>query len=431
MAELTAVAARNAKPRESAYRLAAGKGLVLQVMPSGAKYWRFRYRFASKEKMIGLGVFPHVSLAEAREARDAARRLLASGVDPSTQRRVDRLRREVAVGNTFEACARTWYREHAPGEDMAGKALEGRWVEKYASKVIGRLENHVFPWIGALPITEVTSGQLLQVLQRIVDKGAVESAHRVLNYMNEIFRWALRAGKAKHNVAADVAGALPSAVSRSFPTLKDPQAIGELLRAIDGYRGTYVTRYALKLAPLVFTRPSEMRLAEWTEFDLDRAEWMVPPARLKMRQALKATAEAHVVPLSRQAVALLRELRPLSGAGRYLFPGARSALRPMSDNTLNAALHRLGFKDQLVVHGLRHMASTALNEAGWDEDAIERQLAHKDKNRVRGIYNKAEYLAERRKMMQAWADYLDRLRDAKPANLSPSVKHRRRVAGTS
>lgn len=417
MAELTTVAARNAKPREKAYRLAAGKGLYLQVMPNGAKYWRLKYRFPKTPKMISLGVFPEVSLAAARAARDEARRLLASGVDPSTQRRVDRLRREIAVGDTFEACARAWFAEHAPGVDAAGNELEDRWVPSYARGVLGRLENHVLPWIGALPISEVTSGQLLQVLQRIVAKGAVESAHRVLNYMNDIFRWAVRAGKTKHNVAADVVGALPAAVPQNFPTLREPDAIGGLLRAIDGYRGTYVTRYALKLAPLVFTRPSEMRLAEWPEFDLDRAEWVLPPSRMKMRKALKATAEPHVVPLSLQAVAILRELQPLTGAGRYLFPGARSAKQAMSDGTLNAALHRLGYKDELVVHGLRHMASTALNEAGWNADAIERQLAHKDKNRVRGIYNKAAYLDERRRMMQAWADYLDGLRSAKPAAL--------------
>lgn len=416
MAELTTVAARNAKPREKAYRLAAGKGLYLQVMPNGAKYWRLKYRFPKTPKMISLGVFPEVSLAAARAARDDARRLLASGVDPSTQRRVDRLRREIAVGDTFEACARAWFAEHAPGVDAAGNELDGRWVYTYASGVLGRLVNHVFPWIGSLPISEVNSGQLLQVLQRIVAKGAVESAHRVLNYMNEIFRWAIRAGKTKHNVAADVVGALPPAVPKSFPTLTDPDAIGGLLRAIDGYTGTYVTRYALKLAPLVFTRPSEMRLAEWSEFDLDRAEWRVPASRLKMRNALKAVAESHLVPLSRQAVAILRDLQPLSGAGRYLFPGARSAKQAMSNGTLNAALHRLGYKDELVVHGLRHMASTALNEAGWSPDAIERQLGHKDRNRIRGIYNQAQYLDERRRMMQAWADYLDGLRSAKPAS---------------
>ncbi|GLQ93434.1 tyrosine-type recombinase/integrase [Dyella acidisoli] len=400
MTELTALAARNAKPRDAMYRLAAGKGLYLQVMPNGAKYWRLKYRHLKKQpKMISLGVFPEVSLADARVERDRLRQLIASGIDPSTQRRVDRLARELASENSLEAVARAWF---------AQKSSD--WVPSYSRGVLSRLENNVFPWLGKIPISEVTPPQILTVMQRIHERGATETAHRTRNYLSEIFRFAIRQGLAERDPAADVIGAIPQAETAHFPTLTDPAQIGELLRAIDGYRGTYITRYALKLAPLVFTRPGEMRYAEWSEIDFSRAVWTVPGTRLKMRKAKKAKAEPHVVPLSRQAVQLLRELHALSGAGRFLFPGERSALRPMSENTVNGALHALGYKGLIVTHGFRHMASTALNEAGWAEDAIERQLAHKDKNRIRGIYNKAQYMAERRRMMQAWADYLDKLR---------------------
>lgn len=421
MGELTAVAARNARPREKMYRLAAGKGLYLQVMPTGARYWRLKYRFAGAPRMMGLGVYPEVSLAEAREARDAARKQLASGVDPSMQRRVDKMQRELAIENSIEAIGNAWFAEKEP-----------TWVADYARGIRSRLALNVYPWLGKLPIVDVTSGMLLACLQRIVDRGAVETAHRTLNYLVEIYRWAIPRNLVERNVAADLIGTLPAASGRNFPTLTDPERIGELLRAIDAYHGSYITRYALQVAPLVFTRPSELRKALWTEMDLDAALWTVPGERLKMRKGLKATAEPHLVPLSRQAVALLRQLRPLTGHGTYVFHGERSIKRPMSDGTINAAFARMGFKGEIVHHGLRHMASTALNELGWDEDEIERQLSHKlshkqkenavekqlgraDKNRIRGIYNKAKYLATRRKMMQAWADYLDGLREPKPA----------------
>lgn len=419
MGELTAVAARNARPREAVYRLPAGKGLYLQVMPTGAKYWRLKYRFAGAQRMIGLGVYPDVSLAAARDARDEARKLLASGVDPSTKRRVDKLAVSTSVANSFKAVATAWYEERKP-----------TWATSYARGIRQRLELNMYPWVGALPIEQVTSGMLMGCLQRCVDRGAVETAHRMLNYLVEIYRWAIRYNKATHNVAADLDGALAPAAGKHYPTITDPARIGELLRAIDGYYGSTVTRLALKLAPLVFTRPGELRRARWSEFDLDAGVWVVPAERLKMRTEKKATAEPHLVPLSLQAVAILRELQPLtwSTGDSYVFPGARSARRPMSENTVNGALARLGFKGEIVHHGLRHMASTALNELGWESEEIERQLSHKQKgdvidkqlgkmdaNRIRGIYNQAEYLAARRKMMQAWADYLDGLRSPAPA----------------
>jgi integrase len=404
MGELTAVAARNARPREKMYRLAAGKGLYLQVMPTGARYWRLKYRFSGAARMMGLGVYPDVSLADARAARDAARKQLAMGVDPSMQRRVDRMQRDRAIENSIEAIGNAWFAEKEP-----------TWVEGYSRGVRSRLALNIYPWLGKVPIVEVTSGMLLACLQRIVDRGAVETAHRTLNYLVEIYRWAIPRNMVDRNVAADLVGTLPTSNSQNYPTLTDPDRIGELLRAIKTYHGSYITRYALQIAPLVFTRPSELRKALWTEFDLDAALWAVPGERLKMRKALKSVADSHLVPLSRQAVELLRELHPLTGQGKYVFPGERSITRPMSDGTINAAFARMGFKGEIVAHGLRHMASTALNEKGWSADAIERQLAHKDKNRIRGIYNKAKYLEERRQMMQAWADYLDELRTAVPA----------------
>jgi integrase len=419
MGELTAVAARNARPRETMYRLAAGKGLYLQVMPTGARYWRLKYRFAGGARMMSVGVYPEVSVAEAREARDAARKLLASGIDPSMQRRVDKLALAVTVSNSMEALCMAWYAEREP-----------TWVASYSRGVKRRLEMNIFPWLGRVPIGDVTSGMLLVCLQRIVDRGAVETAHRTLNYLVEIYRWAIRYNKATHNVAADLEGALPAPLGKNFPTITEPDRIGELLRAIDAYTGTYVTRYALQLAPLVFTRPGELRKAKWPEFDLAGGTWTVPGEMLKMRKAEKATAEPHLVPLSRQAVEILRNLQPLTfGAGTgYVFPGEKDSRRPMSDGTVNAAFARMGFKGEIVHHGLRHMASAALNELGWDEDEIERQLSHKqknnavekqlgraDKNRIRGIYNKAKYLKTRRTMMQAWADYLDGLRSPRPA----------------
>ena len=429
MGELTAVAVRNAQPRETMYRLAAGKGLYLQVMPNGARYWRLKYRFAGAARMMGLGVYPDVSLAAARVARDEARKQLASGIDPSMQRRVDRMQRELAIENSLEAVSRAWY-----------AAKESTWVDGYARGIRRRLELNIYPWLGKLPIVEVTSGMLLACLQRIVDRGAVETAHRTLNYLVEIYRWAIPRNMVDRNIAADLIGTLPASIGRNFPTLTDPARIGELLRAIDVYQGSYITRYALQIAPLVFTRPSELRTSLWTEFDLDEAVWAVPGDRLKMRKALKATADPHLVPLSRQAVTLLRELQPLTGHGKYVFPGERTIARPMSDGTINAAFARMGFKGEIVHHGLRHMASTALNELGWDEDEVERQLSHKqktnavekqlgrtDKNRIRGIYNKAKYLETRMKMMQAWADYLDGLRSPRPAVPMPAAKRSARV----
>lgn len=410
MAELTVLAARNAAPREKVYRLAAGKGLYLQVMPTGAKYWRLKYRFSDAQKMLGLGVFPEVSLAQARAARDDARRLLASGVDPSMQRKVAKVAGTAIEEHSLEALAREWHALH-----------KHEWSDSYAERIITAMERDIFPWLGKRDIGTIEPRDLLVRLQEVQGRGARETGHRLRRWLSPVFRYAIVKGAAKRDAAADLKGSLAGFTTRRYPTIKDPDRIGQLMRAIDGYHGTHITRAALKLAPLLFLRPGELRFARWSEFDLVNALWTVPAPRMKLRKAQKLIAEAHVVPLSRQAVAILTALKPMTDGARsgFVFPGERSADRPMSENTVNAALHTMGFKGEIVHHAFRHMASTALNEAGWREDAIERQLAHVDGNPIRGIYNQAKYMAERKKMMQAWADYLDRLRE--PASVSPMM----------
>lgn len=407
MPELTVVAVRNAKPQAKPYKLADGKGLVLQVMPGGAKYWRLRYRFAGKENTLGLGVFPEVGLADARVACDSARRLLAAGIDPSQHRRVEKLASAAATENTLEAVAREWHTLH-----------RHEWADSYAERILGAFERDIFPWLGRQPVGTVEPRDLLARLQQVQARGAKETGHRLRRWLSPVFRYAIVKGLCARDPAADLKGALQGIIKQRLPTITDPARIGELLRAIEGYAGTYITRCALKLSPLLFCRPGELRWATWDEIDLEHAVWTVPSQRMKRRKQQKANGAPHLVPLSRQAVALLSDLHALTGhsVAGYLFPGERDARRPISDNTLNAALHCLGFKGEIVAHGFRHMASTVLNEMGqWRPDVIEAQLAHVDKNPIRGIYNQAKYLSERAPMMQAWADYLDQLRQPTPA----------------
>jgi integrase len=390
---LTNTAIRNAKPGKKAVRLADGGGLYMEVAPSGGKWWRLKYRFNGKEKRISLGVYPDVGLKEARERRDAARKQLAAGIDPGEARKAQKATRTALDTDSFEAVAREWFAKFSPN-----------WVASHSDRTLRRLERDIFPWIGATSIADVAAPELLQVLRRIENRGAVETAHRALQNCGQVFRYAVATGRAARDPSADLRGALPPVKQQHYPSIVDPKEIGNLLRAMDGYEGSFVTRCALRLAPLVFVRPGELRRAEWEEFDLDGAEWRIPAERMKLRQV-------HIVPLSDQALTVLRDLHPLTAAGRYVFPGVRSSSRPMSENTVNAALRRLGFgKDEMTGHGFRSMASTLLNEQGWNRDAIERQLAHSERNAVRAAYNYAEHLPERRRMMQAWADYLDGLR---------------------
>jgi integrase len=389
---LTDIATKGAKATTKAYKLSDGKGMYLEVMPTGSKYWRLKYRFGGKEKRLAIGVYPEVTLKEARDGRDAARRLLAQGIDPSAAKQLAKHAINTAATNSFEAVAREWFAKHSPN-----------WVKSHSSKIIRRFERDIFPWVGARPIAEVSAPELLTALRRVESRGALETAHRALQDCGQVFRYAIATGRADRDPAADLRGALPPTKEKHHASVTDPKAVGALLRAIAGYKGTLITKCALSLAPLVFVRPGELRKAEWAEFDLDAAEWRIRPERMKMRVQ-------HIVPLSSQAVAILRELHALTGGGNYVFPGARSNGRPMSENTVNAALRNLGYaSNEMTGHGFRSMASTLLNEAGWNRDAIERQLAHAERDNVRAAYNYAEHIPERRKMMQAWADRLDDL----------------------
>ncbi|MEW6489347.1 MAG: integrase arm-type DNA-binding domain-containing protein [Thermodesulfobacteriota bacterium] len=390
---LTDTAIRNAKPATKPRKLSDERGLYLEVAPSGGKWWRLKYRFGGKEKRLSLGVYPDVGLKDARDRRDDARKLLANGIDPGAVRKAEKAAGTVRAANSFEVVAREWYAKFSPG-----------WVPSHGGRILRRLEKDVFPWIGARPVAEVAAPELLRVVRRIESRGALETAHRALQNCGQVFRYAVATGRADRDPSGDLRGALPPVKERHHPSITDPKEIGALLRAIDDYTGDFVTKCALGLAPLVFVRPGELRRGEWSEVNMEAAEWRIPAERMKSRAP-------HLVPLSRQALDVLRELHPLTGAGRYLFPGARSSSRPMSENTVNAALRRLGYaKDEMTGHGFRSMASTLLNEQGWHRDAIERQLAHGERDSVRAAYNYAEHLAERRRMMQAWADFLDGLR---------------------
>lgn len=397
---LSDVAIRAAKPRDKAYKLTDGGGLYLLVHPNGRKYWRLKYRFAQREKLLALGVYPEMRGAEAREKREEAKRAIREGRDPTALRQDQKRAAIMAAGNTFEAVAREWFEKFSPN-----------WVKGHADKIIRRLERDVFPWLGTRPVAEITAPVLLSVLRRIEGRGALETAHRALQNCGQVFRYAIVTGRAERNPCSDLRGALPPANAKHHATILEPKAIGALMRAMRGYDGSSITKAALCLAPLVFVRPGELRRAEWAEINLDGAEWRIPAARMKMRAP-------HIVPLSRQAVAILREIQPVTGGGELVFPGVRSRRRPMSENTVNAALRRMGYaKDEITGHGFRSMASTLLNEAGWNRDAIERQLAHAERDEVRAAYNYAEHLPERKRMMQAWADCLDAL--ASGANVTP------------
>jgi integrase len=378
---LTDIASRKAKPSGKPYKLSDEKGLYLLVNQTG-KYWRLDYRFAGKRKTLAVGVYDEVSLREARERRDNARRLLAKGIDPSVERKLAKHGSADRDANCFEAIAREWFAKYLSG-----------WVASHANRILGRLERDVFPWIGSAPIAQITAKDLLTVLRRIEKRGAIETAHRANQNCSQVFRYAIATGRAENDPTLALRGALTPAKPEHHASITDPKKIGALLRALDGYEGSFVTRCALKLAPLVFVRPGELRKAQWSEFNIDGKEWRIPAERMKMRSP-------HLVPLSNQAVAVLQELHPLTGKGAFVFPGSRSANRPMSENTINAALRRLGYgSEDMTGHGFRSMASTLLNEQGWNRDAIERQLAHSERNDVRAAYNYAEHLPERRKMM--------------------------------
>jgi integrase len=383
---------QKAKSKDKTVTLFDGGGLFLMVTPSGGKLWRFKYRFDGKEKKIAFGAYPEISLQDARQKRDEARRLLANNVDPSEIRKAQKQAKTEST-ETFEIIAREWHGRYTP-----------TWKQNHAQGIVTRLERDVFPYLGTRPIKEIKAPELLTVLRRIESRGALETAHKVRSTCDQIFRYAIATGRAERNPAADLKGALPPVKTINRAAITEPKKVGELLRAIDGYQGGFVVQCALKFAPLVFVRPGELRHAEWTEIDFKNAEWNIAAGKMKMK-------EPHLVPLSKQAIEILTELRKLTGTGRYVFPG-RTSERPMSDNAILAALRNMGYaKEEMSGHGFRAMARTILDEVlQVRPDFIEHQLAHAVKDPNGRAYNRTAHLNERRKMMQQWADYLDKLK---------------------
>jgi integrase len=410
---------RSAKPAERPVRLYDERGLYLEITTNGGRWWRFKYRYAGKEKLLSMGTYPDTGLKAARDRRDRARALLEDGVDPSEARRAEKASRSESVVNGFEAVAREWHATIHLAQVSAG----------HAARTLIRLEQDVFPWLGGLPIGEIKAPLLLQAMRRIEARGAIETAHRALQACGQVFRYAIATGRAERDPTPDLRGALKPVLVQHMAAITDPKRVGDLLRAIESYKGMPITRAALQLAPLVFVRPGELRKAEWAEFDLAAAQWRIPAARMKRTKQEKLSGTAHGVPLSRQAVAILRELHPLTGHGRYLFPSPRTGERPMSDNGVLSALRRMGFpSDEMTGHGFRAMARTLLAERlSVDEAVIEAQLAHAVKDSLGRAYNRTEFLEQRRKMLQTWADYLDKLRTG--AEIIPIKRSRTRAAG--
>lgn len=408
---------RATKAGEKPVRLYDERGLYLEITTTGGRWWRFKYRFAGKEKLLSMGTYPDTPLKAARDKRDRARALLEEGVDPSEARRAEKASRSEVVVNGFEAVAREWHATIHLGQVSAG----------HAARTLIRLEQDVFPWLGGLPVGEIKAPQLLQTIRRIEARGAIETAHRALQACGQVFRYAIATGRAERDPTPDLRGALKPVLVQHMAAITDPKRVGELLRAIESYKGMPITRAALQLAPLVFVRPGELRKAEWVEFDLDAAQWRIPAARMKRTKQEKLSGTAHVVPLSRQALAILSELQPLTGHGRYLFPSPRTGERPMSDNGVLSALRRMGFpSDEMTGHGFRAMARTLLAERlNVDEPVIEAQLAHAVKDSLGRAYNRTEFIEQRRKMLQTWADYLDKLRTG--AEIIPIKRSRTRT----
>ena len=370
-------------------KLHDGDGLYLWVYLDGRKYWRMRYWQADKEKSLSVGVYPKITLSDARKKRDELRKQLQADLDPSAERKATNLRKKLANVNSFEAVALEWY----------NKQLH-TWVEHHASDVKRRLESNIFPTLGKRPIDQINALELLETIRKIEARGAYDLAHRVLQVCGQVFRYGIATGRCTRNLSTDLRGALTPHVMQHQSAVR-PEELPDLLRAIAKYdeTGDKQTRLALQLLAQTFVRTNELIGAEWTEFDLDNALWVIPAGRMKMKTE-------HVVPLARQALAILAELKEISGGSRFVFPG-RNRDKPISNNTMLFALYRMGYKGKMTGHGFRAVASTILNETGFKPDVIERQLAHCERNEVRGAYNRAEYLPERIRMMQHWADYLD------------------------
>ncbi len=391
---LTDAKIRTLVPRKKPYKTFDGGGLYLHVTPGGGRWWRLKYRYAGREKLLSLGTYPNTSLKLARSKRDDARSLLAQNIDPGARRREEK----AACDNALDNIGDEWIKEGCPGGK--NKLLKIVTIDQLRQ----RFDKYLKPALGKMPIADIAVADLRGILLKIQGDGHAETAHRVRALAERLFQFAIATGRAERNIAADLRGTLAAVVTTHFAAITEPEAIGQLLRAIDSYDGQVPVQYALRLAPHVFVRPGELRAASWSEFDLDRATWVIPEHRMKM-------GRAHSVPLSTQVVALLADLASVTGEGELLFPGLRTHKRPISDNSLNAALRRMGYaKNEMTAHGFRTLASTCLHEIGFASDDIELQLAHLDQNKIRAIYNKAERLTERRRMMQSWSDYLDGLR---------------------
>jgi integrase len=394
-APLTDAAIRNAKPREKTYTLGDGEGMYLEVMPNGTRFWRMAYRQPNgKKNRLTFGKYPEVPLAEARDKRLAARKLLAQGIDPGRAKREEKHAKEKAALNTFEAVARAWLARTAADRAASTQEKNTAWLER-----------NIFPAIGALPISSIKPWDVLSALRIIEKRGAIESAHKIKQLCGQVFRFAVASGLADRDMTADLRGALSAVPEAHYAAITDPKEAAELLRAIDAYNGHAYAIAALKLAPLVFVRPGELRTAEWSEIDLDAAEWRIPGSKMKMGQD-------HIVPLATQAVALLRDLHEMTGHGKFVFPSVRTSTRCMSENTVNAALRGMGYgKEVMTGHGFRAMARTIMDEVlGERVDLIEHQLAHAVKDPNGRAYNRTAHLPARRLMMQRWADYLDAIK---------------------
>jgi len=389
---LTDMKVQKAKPKDKPVTLFDGGGLFLLVTPTGGKLWRFKYRYDGKQKLLAFGSYPEISLLDARQRRDDARKMLANDIDPGAVRKAQK-QAKAEETETFEVIAREWHNKFMV-----------TWKKSHYERVLSRLERDVFPHLGKRPIEQIKAPELLGVLRRLESRGITHTAHIIRGICGQIFRYAVATGRAERDPSADLRGALPPVKTINRAAITDPVKAGELLRAIDSYRGSFVVQSALKFAPLTFVRPGELRHAEWSEIDLDKAEWNIPAEKMKMKQP-------HLVPLSRQAIEVLTELKKLTGQGRYAFPG-RTSSRPMSDNAILAALRYMGFeKTEMSGHGFRAMARTILDEVlQIRPDLIEHQLAHAVRDPLGRAYNRTQHLSERKRMMQTWADYLDGLK---------------------
>ncbi|MBK0415896.1 tyrosine-type recombinase/integrase [Chromobacterium haemolyticum] len=394
---LTDAAIKNAKPREDGkhLKLTDGQGLSLWIMPTGAKYWRLKYRINGKEKLLALGVYPEVSLKEARLKRDDARKQIADGEDPASIRKMDKVIKLAAASNTFEAIALEWHQRESH-----------EWSVAHSERVLSAMKSHIFPYIGDRPISEIRPLELLEVLRKVESAGNIDTTKRLRQRCSAVFRLAILTGRCDNDPAAPLTDALKSQQSTPRKALMREDIPG-FLEALEKYDGNLQTKLMMKLMLLTFTRVGEMAMARWEEIDFDKALWTIPPEHRKLPEKSKKTAPPHLVPLSKQALDVLRQLYAISGGREHIFPNRNSPRRPMSPETLRRALHRMGFRGKADVHGFRSTASTILNEEGFNPDAIERQLSHIETNKVRATYNRAQYMEERRKMMQWWANKLN------------------------